>query len=71
MNKKNVKYWIYIDKFHGKVRDFGDQIAIRCETMEDAEKAAQIFKKFGHENVLAAESIGLSFPAQTKGTCCY
>lgn len=73
------KYWVYINNWHGKVRIFGTaksgekQIAIRLNSMDDAEKVKELFEKAGHEEVLAGESyaLGDNSPRPQGKDVCY
>jgi hypothetical protein len=58
-HKNRIKFWIYIQKSHGQIRDFGDHFSIKCETLKDAKQIKKLLHKAGHEYVIATYSISV------------
>ena len=54
------KFWVYLDKPPGNVRDFGDMLYLRCDNIEDAKTIAALFEKSGFKAKAGESTSGLS-----------
>jgi hypothetical protein len=53
------KFWVYLDKPAGKIRDLGDMLYLRCDNIEDAKAIAALFEKSGFKAQAGESTSGL------------